>query len=210
MIVLRNKNFSLSINQVKTVDEKALKKAAKRTIKEIIKAIDMNDGSIGFETQEHWLRHKIILDLVTPIFNASGDSKIGIERLFADIESPDWKETIEGIIYEIRVTDVDKKRGNLPKYHKFYGPKGDRYPPRPTEEWRLIFRYIALCLLGKMNPDNDDFWSSYNKLRNKKIDLRTKVVVDPITATNILGAAIDNILCGQGSKDIKKMINMKS
>jgi hypothetical protein len=47
------------------------------------------------------------------------------------------------------------------KYHLYY-----RYHPEPTysiDEWHVIYRYIALCLVGQLNPVLDDFWSSYNK-----------------------------------------------
>ena len=202
MIILRQKEFVVSKNQINSGEIlKSLDDITERAMKEIIKAIEMNDSIIGIDNQRHWIRDKIVTAIIDPLYRTTGGN-VGVEILLSKNEEPGWEKLIDKVIREIRFLDKSKGR---PKYVDFYGPKGDRCPPRPVEEWRLIFRYIALCLIGKMNPDVDDIWESYNRLRGMKVNTKKKVRLSPQDGLNIIAKCIDNILYGQGSKTIKEM-----
>lgn len=203
MIVLRENYYSFSKKQVETEKPEYLAEVAtKRAMKEIIKSIDMNDSIDGERNQEHWIKDKIVKAFLQPLFK-SKDSNAGVEIILAGNEKPGWEKLIKDTIQEIRLTE---KVNGKPKYIKSYGPKGDLIPPRPVEEWRLIFRYIALCLTGKMNPDVDDFWKSYNKLNSMKANTEKIVRLDPKEGLKIIAKCIDSVLFGQGSNGIKEMM----
>lgn len=200
MIIFREKDFAVSKNQLRTNKRKAIISMSLRTMKEIMKSIDMNYDKIGIQNQEHWIKDKIIDQQVSVL--TGGGVDVGIESLLAVNELPNWEEFIKKVIVEVREKEHNPGETDS-KYHLYY-----RHHPEPIysiEEWHIIYRYIALCLVGQLNPDLDDFWSSYNKIKRMKVNVNKKVYIEPDQATKILTKAIDSVLSGGGSSVIKKL-----
>lgn len=198
MIVFRQKEFGPSRNQIRELKGSTVEILNKRAMKEIMKIIDMNYDNIGINNQDHWVKKITYSDI--PKLNPS--SGHGVEILLSLNELPNWEEFIKRVIVEVREKEHNPGETDS-KYHLYY-----RYHPEPTysiDEWHIIYRYIALCLVGQLNPDLDDFWSSYNKIRRMKVNVNKKVYIEPDQATKILTKAIDSVLSGGGSSVIKKL-----
>lgn len=199
MIILRDKSFGVSQNRTKTHKAESIEQIGESTMKEIIKIIEMNGSTIGDQNQYHWLSEKIINQYIARSVNT-----LGINSILAINEDPDWELIIKRLIGEVRKGD-HKSGSNEPKYEIFY-----KNNPEPTsytvDDWHLIFRFIALCLLGELDPEVDEFWKIKHKLQRTKVNTKRKVLIDLKAATKTLATAIDNVLLWNGSKVIKEFI----
>ena len=194
MIIFRQKEFSF-----KTIDD-VFRIGSRRACLEIMKCIEMFEvGALN-----HWIKDKIygqsIKDatlfrispaiLLSPAIEDRDNGQLG--RLFNNINYYNlFKEdfcSAEDYIEYIKVEVLTETKNGEYKYRKHFEIHGFKYT---VEEYLDIYKYIALCLSGQLDPRVDEFdWSIEQKIRPMRVNYRLSSVLSPL---DLISTCIYNI-----------------
>lgn len=175
MIVFRLKEFSY-----KTIDD-VFRLGSRRICIEIMKCVEMFE--VGSLT--HWLKDKVYgqsikesyssfqISPVTLLSPAIEDRKQGqLNRLYNNRNYykdfiNDFSTPLDYINY-IKTEVLTETRSGEPKYRKYFDTHEFKYT---LNEYMDIYKYIALCLSGQLNPLVDDFdWNIEKRIRPMKVN----------------------------------------
>lgn len=157
----------------------------------------MIDLSIKQGISPQLLLYGVVEDKITDL-----GKYLGQNNLNEFISIYNWSGSSDFINYLLKLLVYGDSNNDLvslqdSKYSSWFATRSLIYEDK---DYKNIFKYIALCLSGQLNPELDDFWSEYGKLGRVKVDygiIKYRVEKD---IRNILIKSVFRITCKENDK----------